>query len=229
MTPRTPPPLSPELEALLAPHRTPLSLAPSVESRALARAAAVAAAAERGAGRLFHPLRWAFAVAAVVVLALGAGAYAARAWIGARPSRAPVSVVPTASPRASEPPSVAGAPENDDEPAAAIAPAAAPHVRRVVGKAHPAGRPTNEELQLLRAAREDVTRGDFARALAVLSEHGRRFRNGVLVEEREALRVKSLTGLGRREEAQRVAADFHARFPHSVLLATFERMKESAR
>ena len=111
-----------------------------------------------------------------------------------------------------------------------IAPAAAPHVRRVVGKTHTAtGLPTNEELQLLRAAREDVTRGDFARALAVLSEHARRFRNGVLVEEREALRVKSLAGLGRREEAQRAAANFHARFPHSVLLATFERMKESDR
>ena len=35
---KTPPPLSPELEALLAPHRTVLPLAPSVEARAIARA-----------------------------------------------------------------------------------------------------------------------------------------------------------------------------------------------
>ena len=112
----------------------------------------------------------------------------------------------------------------------ASAPAPAPHVRHVAVKAHaPAGIPTNEELQLLRAAREDATRGDFGRALAVLAEHSRRFRNGVLVEEREALRVKSLAGLGRRDEAQRAAAEFHARFPHSVLLATFERMKEADR
>ena len=50
-----------------------------------------------------------------------------------------------------------------------------------------------------------------------------------LVEEREALRVKSLAGLGRHEDAQRAAAEFHARFPHSVFLSTFERMKETDR
>ena len=89
--------------------------------------------------------------------------------------------------------------------------------------------PTNAELQLLRDARQDVTRGDFARALAVIAEHVRRFRNGGLVEEREALRVKSLAGLGRHEEAHRAAAQFHARFPHSVFLSTFERMNEADR
>src|SRR6185369_7936123 len=96
----------------------------------------------------------------------------------------------------------------------AIAPAV-PHTRHVAARPS-AARPTNAELQLLRAARQDVTRGDFAGALAVIAEHVRRFRNGVLVEEREALRVKSLAGLGRREEAQRAANRFHARFPHSV-------------
>jgi len=55
----------------------------------------------------------------------------------------------------------------------------------------------------------------------------RRFRKGGLVEEREALRVKSLAGLGRHEEARRAAAEFHARFPDSVFLSTFERMKEA--
>ena len=90
-------------------------------------------------------------------------------------------------------------------------------------------RPTNEELQLLRAARQRATRGDFEGALAVIAKHVRRFRNGGLVEEREALRVKSLAGLGRHEEAQRAAAEFHARFPHSVFPSTFERMKEADR
>ena len=52
---------------------------------------------------------------------------------------------------------------------------------------------------------------------------------GSLVEEREALRVKALAGLGRHEDAQRAAAEFHARFPHSVFLSTFERMKETDR
>jgi hypothetical protein len=99
-----------------------------------------------------------------------------------------------------------------------------------VGKTNAAAvRPTGAELELLRAARNDVTRGDFAGALAVIAEHVRRFRHGGLVEEREALRVKSLAGLGRHEEARRAAAAFHARFPHSVFLSTFERMKETGR
>jgi hypothetical protein len=103
-------------------------------------------------------------------------------------------------------------------------------MRRVLGKTNTAtARPTDAELQLLRTARQDLTRGDFARALAAIDEHVRRFRNGSLVEEREALRVKSLAGLGRREDAQRAATRFHARFPHSVLLSTFERMTESHR
>lgn len=89
--------------------------------------------------------------------------------------------------------------------------------------------PTNAELQLLRAARQDVTGGDFAGALAVIAEHVHRFRHGSLVEEREALRVKALAGLGRHEDAQRAAVEFHARFPHSVFLSTFERMKETDR
>ena len=89
--------------------------------------------------------------------------------------------------------------------------------------------PTNEELQLLRSARQDVTRGDFAAALAAVGAHARRFRHGSLVEEREALRVKSLAGLGRHEDAQRAAVEFHARFPRSVLLSTFERMTEADR
>ena len=81
----------------------------------------------------------------------------------------------------------------------------------------------------MRQTRQDVTRGDFSGALATIAEHIRKFRNGALVEEREALRVKSLAGLGRHAEAMRAAAQFHARFPHSVLLSTFERMREADR
>ena len=81
----------------------------------------------------------------------------------------------------------------------------------------------------MRQARQDVTRGDYAGALATIAEHVRKFRNGALIEEREALRVKSLAGLGRHDEAMRAAAQFHARFPHSVLLSTFEHMREADR
>jgi hypothetical protein len=225
---KTPPPLSPELEALLAPHRMVLPLAPFVEARAIARAAAVAPAESR-AGRVFARPRWVFAAAAGVVLALGAGAYAARAWIEAAPPRTRAEPPqPIAPRRASDPrPLVVVSPTAEAEAPGTIAPPAVPRARRVVGKTRAA--PTNAELQLLRDARQDVTRGDFGRALTVIAEHLRRFRNGSLVEEREALRVKSLAGLGRHDEAQRAAAQFHARFPHSVFLPTFERLKEADR
>jgi hypothetical protein len=120
--------------------------------------------------------------------------------------------------------------ERETEAPATIVLPSPPASRRAATKvtATPA-RPTNAELRVLRLAREDLTRGDFAGALAAVAEHARRFRNGSLVEEREALRVKSLAGLGRHEDARRAAAEFHARFPHSVLLSTFQRMREPDR
>ena len=74
------------------------------------------------------------------------------------------------------------------------------------------------ELALLDRARAALAGGDFSTALVPITEHRRRFPNGRLVEEREALRVKALRGLGREDEARRAATDFRARFPRSVLL-----------
>ena len=131
-----------------------------------------------------------------------------------------------------------------DSPAAVVsAPdvvASAPAVRRRLSVAvpdlPPAGAPTlaapgpspadaaREELHLMREARAAVARGDFAAALSPIAEHTRRFKNGRLVEEREALRVKALGGLGRAEEARHAAAAFRARFPRSVLLPAVGQM-----
>ena len=55
-----------------------------------------------------------------------------------------------------------------------------------------------------------------ARALALTSEHQRRFRSGALAEEREALAIEALSRLGRAQEAQRRAALFQRKYPHSV-------------
>jgi hypothetical protein len=85
------------------------------------------------------------------------------------------------------------------------------------------------ELRLLRQARAAVARQDFAAALVPLAEHARRFKTGRLTEEREALRVKALAGLGRNDEARRAAAAFEARFPHSVLLPAVSQMPASGR
>jgi hypothetical protein len=162
--------LSAELDALLAPHRTVDPLAPSVEARALARAVAAVGSLDEGAGLASGRPRWVFAVAAGAVLALGAGAYAARGWpawqawqaprqarqgrqgriVGPSSPAAP-RVAPLASPVVSvpRPPAVVPAAPETETPEA-IAPAV-PHTRHVATRPS-AARPTNAELQLLRAA-----------------------------------------------------------------------------
>jgi hypothetical protein len=52
----------------------------------------------------------------------------------------------------------------------------------------------------------------------LVAEHARQFSHGRLAEEREALRVRSLAGSGRTEDARRATAAFAARVARSVLL-----------
>lgn len=84
------------------------------------------------------------------------------------------------------------------------------------------------ELSLLESVRKATRAGDFPTALTLIHEHERRYPSGLLIEEREALRVKSLLGLGRRDDAIRVAESFRKRFPTSVLLPTVTRMVGTA-
>ena len=91
-----------------------------------------------------------------------------------------------------------------------------------------AGEGAKEELRLLERVRVAIGQENYAAALSLIVEHERRFKNGELVEEREALRVSALSGLGRREEARRAAATFEARFPLSPLLSTVSQMVSSS-
>jgi hypothetical protein len=75
-----------------------------------------------------------------------------------------------------------------------------------------------DEVDLLRRARGAYGRREFSRALMLVAEHARRFSQGHLAEEREALRVRSLLSAGRTAEAHRAAEAFAIRFPRSVLL-----------
>ncbi|MBN1611885.1 MAG: hypothetical protein JW940_34960 [Polyangiaceae bacterium] len=83
------------------------------------------------------------------------------------------------------------------------------------------------ELRVLQPAQQAVARQDFASALAAIAEHQRRFPSGRLAEEREALRVKALLGLGRTEEARRAGVGFRRRFPQSVLRGRIDKMLRS--
>lgn len=88
--------------------------------------------------------------------------------------------------------------------------------------------PADGEVRLLEQARVALERSDCAAAMVPLLEHARRFQNGQLAEEREALRVRALSGLGLRDEVRRAAADFEARFPLSPLLPAVNRLASSS-
>lgn len=86
-------------------------------------------------------------------------------------------------------------------------------------------RPSDDaELELLRAAHSAYQAHDFSKALVLVGEHARRFPSGMLAEEREALRVRSLAGAGRIAEARRAAAQFAKHFPRSVLLTKLQNL-----
>jgi len=75
------------------------------------------------------------------------------------------------------------------------------------------------ELSLLREAQAAMARGNAGRSLELLEEHGSRYPNGILSQEREAARVLALCGLGRHDEARAEAARFVEKQPTSPLSA----------
>lgn len=230
--------LDPELEALLTPRKIQRETPPELRARVLARARAIAAA---GGGIPGFPARdlpppprvragrgrrlvW-IAVAASVAVAAGAvGAVAALRGRGARSPQ--VSGPENAVPAPRGPITNVGRPStepltSDTESAAASPPRSA----RPGAKTDP----FTAELDLLQRTHGAYTRRDFSAALTLIAEHARRFPKGHLAEQREALRVRSLAGSGRADEAHRAAAAFAIQFPRSVLLPRVEGASESAK
>jgi hypothetical protein len=222
MTTRSP--VSPELRALLDQERVIPPVSAVQRARAMTRARASLdptteiplAAPSTSAPRT----RWAAAAAAALVIsaAVGAAAYEIHARL------APVPIARRAV--ASAPRAVVSAPPPSAPAVALPEPASAP-VPTVAAPGLSAADAARAELHLLRQARAAVARGDFAAALSTIAEHTHRFKGGRLVEEREALRVKALAGLGRTAEARHAAVAFRARFPRSVLLPTVSQMPAS--
>jgi hypothetical protein len=131
-----------------------------------------------------------------------------------RPEPAASSVASAEPPRR-EPPAV---PRASSEPA--------PAARQSTAPAPPAnaesGSTLAAERQLLDVARRAVTEEDGAAALAAVTEHERRYPNGLLVQEREVMAVHALALLGRSEDARARADRFRSRFPTSLLLPALE-------
>jgi hypothetical protein len=205
--------LSPEIQAMLDRERQIALLPAAARARVLSRARAALAA-----GVATRPIssstpsagRWAAAgLACVATVAAGAVAYS----VGVRAR-------PIARAIAAPPPAESSAPP---EPIVNRLPPPVLSAKRT----RPADGAVLAELRLLQQARTAVAREDFLAAIQLLVEHTRRFRTGRLVEEREALRVKSLVGLGRMGAARRAAAAFEARFPRSPLLPTVSELLDS--
>ncbi len=172
--------------------------------------------------------RLAFAVAALLLFTT-AGATAAL-YVHARRSvegaTRSVQIVPAARPTPGTPPVVAAAPEL---PAAETEPAPQLVSRPKLQRPHRPLSPQESyaaELYLLQRAQSDYASQDFPDALVLVAEHARQFPKGRLAEEREALRVRSLAGAGRGDQARRALAAFARRFPRSALLP---RLREQAR
>jgi hypothetical protein len=225
---RTPPPLAPSLGVLLAHERVIAPQSHAVRQRALARAHAVLHEERTPWFHRFVPSRRLLVSAAAAVGLIAAAAAAYQHLRRPAPQVVP-TVTPVPSHQASAFPSVlevtsapAAAPPATVASPSAVPPQAAKAARRSQGAPLAQARP--EELRLLVLARQASNRGDYPSVLAAVSEHQSRFPSGQLAEEREALRIKALVGLGRLGEARSAAAEFRRRFPRSVLLSKIDNL-----
>lgn len=223
--------LEPELEAFLKYPRIEQTIPVQARVRALARARMLLSSRRGMAAAPLVPVpeartapvasgrtrRWVAAAAALLIAGGAVGAVAAlreyrRPAAGRAPEIQPVA--PTAAPSHRGVRTLSAAPEVPVAPAAPVA-----------------ARPTREaaradlvraELHLMQRAHAAYKRTDYPAALALLAIHARKFPHGSLAEQREALRVRSLGGAGRTDEARRATAAFAARFPRSVLLSRLD-------
>ena len=92
-----------------------------------------------------------------------------------------------------------------------------------VASAAPVASTLSEEAALLERAQRALAANAPSAALAVLSEHERRFPAGALREERQAAKVLAFCALGRVAEARTLARAFVSTAPGSVLVPRLER------
>jgi len=79
------------------------------------------------------------------------------------------------------------------------------------------------ELELLTPANAALHANDFVRALALAERHASLHPTGTFAEEREAIAIEALHGLGQQERARARLTAFTARYPHSGYRARLER------
>ena len=228
MRPSSLPGLSPRARALLAAEREILPQAPELRRRAQLRARTALWQARNPHGLQVRFVSAWKQVRVLLVAALGATS-ALAAWqqlapgpVDAPPAVAigtPVPATAARAPRTALPIAKTSATPRAEPAPAASAPArpsaSLPARSRLDAPRKPAA--PSEELALLDSARRAVMARSFERALRTLERHARSFPHSPLGEEREALRVRALRGVGRSTQANHAAREFEARYPSSVL------------
>jgi TolA-binding protein len=222
MRPTSIEPLAPETERLFAQERKFLPEAADFRARAMNRARAALREQRSSFADSFFWRRSPLLVAAALVTLTAAAAFAT--WEArhrtSEVAPPPAAKTPVAAPLA--PPPRAPAVEASPSEQSRAEPEAPGGTNPPAARRLSASDAYALELRLLQQARAAVASGRFQAALGAISEHERQFPAGRLGEEREALRVKALAGLGRHNEARSAAERFQKRFPDSVLSSSVE-------
>jgi hypothetical protein len=161
---------------------------------------------------------WMWTVGGALSAAVAGGATHAAFW----PREVRVVYVETSPPALASTASFApAAQDRATEPSAPATSTTSVPARRTasVSKAPPIGADAAlaRERTLLDAARRKLARGEAEASLSDLAQHAKAFPEGKLAEEREALFVNALVGVGKYDEARRTATAFRTRYPHSFL------------
>ncbi|HEY5372679.1 MAG TPA: hypothetical protein VIK01_03295 [Polyangiaceae bacterium] len=209
------------------------ALVASLEAAALAGATAGATALPKPPPSL-PPAPLLAGIAGSKTLAIAAsiwllGGVTGAALYGAlRPSQVRVVYVDRQAPVASAAPL---AKEPEPTVSAGVAPPSAASNRALVGRAalraassslNLPGSQLAQERALLDLARSNAAHGEAALALEQVEQHRKQFPQGRLAEEREALGIRALLSLGRKQEAQDRAQAFRVAYPNSFLLPVID-------
>lgn len=142
-------------------------------------------------------------------------------------SMSPVTtvVIPSLSASASASPSSEAVPVGE-LPSAPTPSAARP--ARTPGEPVPSARGLAAERALLDVARAALARGEASDALIAAERHRHDYPDGALVEEREAIAIKALVALGKRDEAAQRLAHLEKTHPNSMVLRAAKKAVSGA-
>ena len=216
MSERDLPPLHDELEGLLAGSRALLEGPPGAKERVRARLSMKfppGGSGDAGASSALPRVPM-WTLGPVLALGVALGFAGGRATHVEVPRMPPVAVSAEVAPLdLPAPEKLATAPAPPTVPASASV--------RAAPSAGPAGN-LKAERAILDVARTALGRGDGENALAAGADHQRKFPNGALAEEREAIAVQALLLTNRNAEAEARVARFRVKYPASLLLPALE-------